>query len=258
MAAVIAIARRFFPAVQRALFRRQHRGVELTETGAVLFLALQRAFEGISDAVQDIRSPGGGDEVVVQTTTAVSSFWLTPQIMDYWRSRPEIMISQMVSDIGATSRNADLRIHYGDRPAGDPDFVELFRDDVVALGTPEFARSRSVATIDDLFSVPLIHVVAEGTDWTGWHDWFAHMGRPAPAARGIVVNNHMIALQLARDGAGAVLGWTGLIGDLIDEGVYVPLVPERMPSPHPFYLQTFPEAPPQARAFRDWLVGMQR
>ena len=215
------------------LFRRQHRGVELTETGAYLFFALQRAFEGISEAVRDIRSPAQAEDVLVQATTAVSAFWLTPQITAFWKARPDVIISQMVSDIATENARVDLTIHYGEPPAGDPTCVPLFRDEIIAVASPDFARSRRIETIDDLRGVPLVHVVAEETDWTSWAEWFAHFGRAAPQARGIVVNNHMIALQLARDGAGAVLGWTGLIGPMLDSGVYVPLTPERLPSPHP-------------------------
>ena len=68
----------------------------------------------------------------------------------------------------------------------------------------------------------------------------------------------MIALQLARDGAGAVLGWTGLIGPLLEAGDLTRLVPDRMPSPHVFYLRTHPRASAQARVFRDWLIDAQR
>lgn len=240
-----------------ALFRRQHRGVDLTEAGAYLFIALQRGFEGISDAVRDIRSPAQAEDVLVQATTAVSAFWLTPQITAFWKVRPDVSISQMVSDSVATNGRSDLCIHYGPMPKDDPDCVTLFRDDIIAIGSPGFARERNIRSIDDLRAVPLIHVVAEDTDWTGWAEWFSHFDRPAPAGRGIVVNNHMIALQLAREGAGAVLGWTGLIGPMLDSGTYIPLAEQRMPSPHPFYLETRADASPQASAFRDWLIAQR-
>lgn len=239
----------------KPLFRRQHRGVELTETGAYLFTALQRGFGGISEAVRSIRSPALAADVLVQATTAVSAYWLTPQISAFWKTRPDVMISQMVSDVvGGTSR-ADLKIHYGPIPPDSPDCTMLFRDEIVPIASPDFAAQRGIATLDDLYNAPLIHVVAEDTDWTGWADWFRHFGREAPTARGIVVNNHMIALHLARDGAGVVLAWTGLVDRLIAAGDYVPLVSERLPSPHPFYLEVHPDASEGALAFRDWLVA---
>ena len=237
------------------LFRRQHRGVELTETGAWLFVALQRGFEIISDAVREIRGPGDAEDVVVQATTAVSAFWLTPQIAAFWSERPEIVISQIVSDAGMPSGQADLAIHYGPMPEDETGCRVLFRDEIVAVAAPNFADIHQVATPADLCAIPLIHVDAAETGWTTWVDWLSAFGAGAPTGRRIAVNSHAIALQLARDGAGAVLGWTGLIGSLIERGELVPLLPARLPSPHPFHLRTHPRASSKARAFRDWLVG---
>ena len=235
------------------LFRRQHRGVDLTESGAYLFVALQRGFEGISDAVRDIRAPAEAEDVIVQVTTAVSAFWLTPKITAFWKTRPDIIVSQIVSDGAQSSRRADLSIRYGAMPEAGTDARLLFHDDIVAVGTPEFAQTRGIRGIDDVRNLPLIHVAAEGADWTGWADWLAYFGQEAPTGRGIAVNNHMIALQLARDGAGAVLGWTGLIDPLLASGDLVQVVPDRMPSPQSFFLQTHPQASRLALVFRDWL-----
>ncbi|MEQ5872435.1 LysR family transcriptional regulator [Sagittula sp. NFXS13] len=237
------------------MFRRQHRGVELTEAGAYLFVALQRGFEGIAEAVRDVRAGPDTEDVVVQTTTAVSAFWLTPQLTAFWKARPDIIVSQLVSDAASAPGRADLSIHYGSMAEDDPACLPLFRDDIIAVGTSEFAATRGINSIHDLHGAPLIHVVAEGMEWTGWSEWFAKFGLSPPPGRGIVVNNHMIALQLARDGVGAVLGWTGLIDDLLDSGALVPLVAERMTSPQTFYLQTHTKASRQALVFRDWLAA---
>ncbi|QEW21926.1 Gcv operon activator [Marinibacterium anthonyi] len=236
-----------------SLFRRQHRGVDLTATGAYLFVALQRGFEGMSDAIGEIRGPAEAEDVVIQATTAVSAFWLTPQIAAFWRARPDIAVSQVVSDIALPGGRADLSIHYGTMPDEDESCRLLFHDDIIAVGPPTLAAG--VTSVDDLLAAPLIHMVAEGTDWTGWPEWFAALNRPVPTGRRIAVNSHMIALQLARDGAGAVLGWTGLIGPLLDSGELVQLVPDRVPSPQVFYLRTHPRASARAQVFRDWLVS---
>lgn len=234
------------------LFRRQHRGVDLTTTGAYLFVALQRGFEGMSDAIREIRGPAEAEDVVIQATTAVSAFWLTPQIAAFWKVQPDIAVSQVVSDIPLPGGRADLSIHYGAMPEDDDRCRLLFHDDIIAVGAPALAMR--LTSIADLLEAPLIHLVAEETDWTGWPDWFAALGRAAPTGRRIGVNSHMIALQLARDGAGAVLGWTGLIGPLLDSGELVQLVPDRVPSPQVFYLRTHSRASARAQVFRDWLV----
>lgn len=69
--------------------------------------------------------------------------------------------------------------------------------------------------------------------------------RPGPfRAKGaqLHVNNHMIALQVAEDDVGAVLGWDGLLGNLLEQGRLVQLVPESIPSPAGFYLTIHPRA----------------
>lgn len=245
-------------ALSAPLFRRQHRGVDLTEAGAYLFVALQRSFEGIAEAADTIRAPADTEDVIVQATTAVSAFWLTPQITAFWKDQPDTVISQIVSDVALPEGRPDLSIHYGTMPDTGDDCHLLFRDDIAAVATPEFAQRHRISTIADLRFVPAIHVVTEGTDWTGWTDWFRAFGHDGPQGRRIAVNNHMIALQLARDGAGAVLGWTGLIGPLLESGDLALLVPDRMPSPHGFYLRTHPRASPRALEFRDWLIATQR
>lgn len=64
----------------------------------------------------------------------------------------------------------------------------------------------------------------------------------------------MIALQTAQDDVGAVLGWDGLVADLMREGRLIELVPERVPSPVPFYLKIHPRASTKARMFAEWLI----
>ena len=236
----------------RAVFLRQHRGVELTEAGAFLFVALQRGFAGMSEAVHELRGRAEAGEVVVQATTAVSAFWLTPQITAFWKTRPEIVVSQNVTDVEPPGGRPDLSIRYGP-PRGEGEKRELFRDRILALGSPDYQARHRIARVEDLLEAPLIHLQAEGTDWTGWPDWFAALGRPAPQGRRAAVDNYMIALQLARDGAGAVLGWDGLVGDLLARRALVPLTPEAIPSPHAFVLPIPPRASAEARIFADWL-----
>ena len=76
-----------------------------------------------------------------------------------------------------------------------------------------------------------------------------------PTGKSITVNNYMIALQMAQDGIGAVLGWERLVGPLLEAGKLVHLSDAAMPSPWPFYLAVHPRASPRARVFRDWLIS---
>lgn len=238
-----------------SLFLRRHRGVELTEKGAFLFLAIQRGFEGISEAVTQLREQPEAVDVTIGTTTAISALWLTPKISAFWKLHPATTVSQIVSDVPVRTSRCDLSINYGNPQETDVEYRKLFHDHIVALGTPRFAAEHSIARLGDLLKAPLIHSSAEETDWTTWADWFAALACPVPKGRGFHVNNYMIALQAAQDDVGAVLGWDGLVESLMREERLVKLVPESVPSPMAFYLKIHPRASSQARLFSDWLVN---
>ncbi|MFC3570197.1 LysR substrate-binding domain-containing protein [Paracoccus simplex] len=238
-----------------ALFIRRHRGVELTEKGAFLLVALQRGFETISDTVGQLRERPETVDVTIRASTAVSALWLTPKIGAFWRHHPGVTVSQIVSDVPGSAGRHDLCIRYAIPQDNGEEWRPLFHDRILALGTERFRQEHGIRSAADLLSAPLIHMRSEDNDWTGWTEWFAALELPAPRGRSLHVNNHMIALQAAQDDVGAVLGWGGLLGHLLDQGGLVRLVPESIPSPAGFYLTTHPRASAKARLFADWLVG---
>lgn len=237
-----------------SLFQRRHRSVELTEKGAFLFIAMQRGFETISEAIMQLRENPETVDVTISTTTAISALWLTPKIGTFWKSHPAITISQIISDVPVKNSRCDLSVHYGEPPEDGAEWRELFRDRIVALGTARFAAEHGISRLDDLMRAPLVHLSGEDTGWTTWADWFSALSRPPPKGRGFYVNNYMIALQAAQDDVGAVLGWEGLVKHLMRDERLVQLVPEAIHSPGIFYLRTRPHASQNARLFADWLV----
>ena len=110
-------------------------------------------------------------------------------------------------------------------------------------------------TIEDLGRVPLIHLEMAENHWTSWEEWAGALGYHGRLQMSHRVNNYVIALQAARDGMGAVLGWDGLTSDLVASGRLVKLLPEALPSPLDFYIAQHNENSGQARLVLDWLSG---
>lgn len=237
-----------------ALFIRRHRGVELTERGAVLLVSLQRSFETISDTVSRLRDRPDAVDVTIRTTTAVSALWLTPKITAFWKIHPRITVSQIISDVAGASSRHDISIGYATPEGNGDDWREIFRDRILAYGTPRFALDHAIRGVRDLLTAPLVHMSDDRSGWIGWGDWFRELGLPQPSGRSFFVNNHMIALQAAEDDVGAVLGWEGLMTRAVQGGRLVALVPEGIPSPVAFSLRLNPRASAKARLFADWLV----
>ncbi|MFV0301556.1 MAG: LysR family transcriptional regulator [Paracoccus sp. (in: a-proteobacteria)] len=239
------------------LFFRRHRGVELTEKGAFLMVALQRGFETISEAVLQLRESPETVDVTIRASTAVSALWLTPRIGAFWKINPGITVSQIISDLPGPGGRYDLSIRYDTPWDNGEEWRPLFQDSILALGSQRFRDQHRIRGAADLLRVPLIHMRSEDNAWTGWADWFGTLGYPVPGGRSLYVNNYMIALQAAEDDMGAVLAWTGLLGNLLESGRLVRLVPESIASPLPFHLTVHPRASVKARMFADWLIGTQ-
>ena len=241
-----------------ALFQRLHRGVGLTEKGAFLLLAVQRGFEGISTAVTQLRDRRDRVDVTIRTTTAVSALWLTPKLTAFWRVHPRITGAQVVTDQPERPGQHDIGISYGKPQDDGREWHLLFHDRIIAAGTRRFAMEHRIHSLHDLAEAPLIQLHNEDNDWTDWSGWFRELGLERSRPPSLFVNNYTIALQTAQEHVGAVLGWDGLITELLAEGKLVQLVPESLSSPLAFYLTLSPRASPGARLFADWLRGHTR
>ncbi|MEM7439732.1 MAG: LysR family transcriptional regulator [Pseudomonadota bacterium] len=235
------------------LFHRNHRGVELTETGAYLLVALQRGFEGISEAVDQLRSRSSQAAVTIISSTAISSMWLTPRLAEFWRTHGHISVGQIVSDETDTSISADLSILYGDISKDRGRCHILFKDRISALGSPSFAEKHALDNIADIGSLPLIHLDAAYSRWTTWEEWAFTLNYTGGLRTAHRVNNYVIALQAALDGIGAVLGWENLTRDYVKDGRLVKLLPDTIPSPLDFYVRLNNEASRPAQTLFEWL-----
>jgi DNA-binding transcriptional LysR family regulator len=237
-----------------ALFQRHHRGVSLTETGAYLLVALQRGFETMGEAVDQLRKRSTRASVTIRVTTAVSSLWLTPKLAQFWKAHGDISVAQIVSDTDPFAQDCDLSIHYGDMSRDGGTCSVLFHDRIMALASPTVAAEHPVTSPQALARVPLIHFESGVSHWTDWKSWFHAVGYDGPVNASHRVNNYVIALQAARDDMGAVLGWVGLTRSYIDRGLLVPLLPLEVETTEDFYVKLHPHASDRARLVHDWLV----
>lgn len=239
-----------------ALFQRRGRGVDLTPEGERLFRCLTEAFRGLSEVTGSLRTAGRDKAVTIGATSAVSALWLTPRIGDFWREHPDIAVSQHISDHDLDRPlGLDLHIRYGGTELADRGGQMLFEDRLVPVCAPRYAEARPLATLADLAACHLIHMPAEDTSWTTWWSWFAMLGYDGPLTEAYSVNNYTIALQVARDGGGVVLGWRRLVQPLIDDGSLVALGSWEIPAPIAFYILADADLDEAARTLRDWLVN---
>lgn len=244
-----------------ALFRRRHRAVELTHEGEVLFQALASSFAKIAQRLQTIRARRSGDVVTIGSTSAVAALWVSPSVIRFWRAFPDFNVNQVVQDrLLKNTSELDLFIRYG--PEQDPRFeqIELYRDQLVPVASPDLAEALNAGELQLLARQRLIHLDSDDKIWTTWDDWFKQLGYDGPLAAGMHVNNYSVALQIAQDGAGVALGWKRLVSPLFNSGYLAPVGPHALDAPLSFYIVCHPEAEmaEASRKLRDWIVDESR
>ncbi|GAB5507192.1 MAG: transcriptional regulator GcvA [Rhizobiaceae bacterium] len=244
------------------LFRRVHRGIELTGAGHELYAVLSRGFQETASVLDRLRAENPGAEIQVGASTAVAALWLMPRITDFWSQHPDIRISLYISDDvnELLASRSDLMIRYGSGDWPDCKAEHVFDDELMPVCSPDFARANPVADVDALAELPLIQMHSVDAGWTTWREWFAMVGRPGAAIKGPSFNNYTIALQAAENGTGVALGWRRLIAPRLEADALVPLTDISVEAPGAFYLCLRRErsSKPDLDLLLDWLrVGPQ-
>jgi len=222
-----------------ALFERHYRGVEITKEGQQLFSVLQHSFSDISKALNLIRLSAESQAISIAATTTMSAMWLTPRLTDFWKSHSDILVDQHISDIFDHSLELpDLRLTYGypRNPRTDIQADVLFWDELVPVCSPDFYAAQKDVSLGAIAKMQLIHLRAKDDRWTTWREWFDAAGYEGEISENIHVNNYMIALLTASEGAGVVIGWRRLLQPMLQKGDLVVMGDTVMPSNKAFYL----------------------
>ncbi|MDQ0323005.1 DNA-binding transcriptional LysR family regulator [Pararhizobium capsulatum DSM 1112] len=209
------------------LFHRLHRRIELTEKGRLLSTATGEAFNLIADTVTELNAEGPDDELAISATISFSHFWLMPRIAAFARAHPAVKLRIITQD--ARTRldvnDVDLAIRYGMGTWSDGQAELLFDDEVFPICSAEYALANSPVVVpDDLVSHPLISSDTDDPTWTGWEEWLAAFSVKVPKkGRGLRCSFYTEAIYAAMNGQGVALGWSRLVGDLLQQNRLVRL-----------------------------------
>ncbi len=101
--------------------------------------------------------------------------------------------------------------------------ITLFPEAVMPVATPMLATRLRLAEFGPaaaLLDAPLLHMDAADRPWMSWTDWFAEFDLALPPGlRRVEFNNYPTVLQQALAGRGVALGWSGLVDELVDDGL---------------------------------------
>lgn len=248
------------------LFRRLPRRLELTEEGRAFHEVVGGALRQISDKIESLQAANGNRPVTVSVVPSFAVKWLIPRLTQFRRDHPDVPIR-----VDADHRRVDLRasevdlgVRFTGRSFPDLHVVELFRDRVFPVCSPDLVREgRAPRRLEDLRDAVLLHDNAamwdqSASDWQFWIEAVGLDGVDAQSGPGFTQGD--MVLQAAMLGDGVALTRSSLAELDLASGRLVKPLDISIPCPWAHYVVCLEEAlnRPNVATFYEWLVAEGR
>ncbi|HBM2742357.1 TPA: LysR family transcriptional regulator, partial [Enterobacter hormaechei subsp. xiangfangensis] len=187
--------------LNRVLFKRLPRGLEMTDEAQALFAVLSDAFGQIDTIFRQFE---GGEYREVLTVAAVGTFavgWLLPRIDQFRQAHPfvELRLRTNNNVVNLAAEGLDFAIRFGNGLWPTTHNEMLFEAPLTVLCTPETAqRLRRPA---DLLQENLLRSYRVDE----WDNWFAAAGVTAERINGAVFDSSRLMVETVIHTGGAAL-----------------------------------------------------
>ena len=239
--------------VERKLFDRGPRGVQLTAEGQRLLDAIGVHFEGIDRALAVYRCRRE-EALTVNTIPGVMSSWLVPRLAGLVTAHPELELNlQSSTSLVDFERDpVDVVIRYGLGSWSGLESECLFDEWIAPVAAPALVERMQGRDPRDLGAWPLL-----GDPGGRWKDWSEYAGVEVPRRFVAQFDTTDALHRAAVEGMGVALGRMVLARPLIDAGLLCMLGDRYMKIPEAYFLVYPPRSESHAglRLFREWIRG---
>jgi len=244
------------------LFRRQSRGLLLTESGQLLLTELREVFLHLDKAMEQVIKSGTPKTITLSVAPTFAVMWLIPRLQKFYVLHPgiDVRLSTSLELVDFQHDDFDAVIRLGNGQWFGLETTKLFDETVTPMCSPRLLEGpNALKSPDDLRKHVLIHNHSMDHDSRAptWDTWLNAAGASqVDASRGAHFSLPDHGLQASIDGTGVVLGWRSLAASDLAAGRIVEPFDLVLPLGSSFYL-AYPEAHglrPNIAVFRDWLL----
>lgn len=257
------------------LFRRQARGVRVTEAGRAYLPGIAEGFDRLARATLQVHDTAAGNVLAGQLSiTVLPSFaagWLVRRLPVFRARHPEIdlLIRSERQTVDLHREDADLAIRYGLGDFPNLEATHLLREEIFPVCAPALLNADPpLRAPEDLRAHDLLDDAgALGNEpWIRWQPWLDFWGLDAFGLSGagqrpgLHFTDSVQLYQAALLGQGVALGRSVLIGDELAAGRLVRPFALSRPSSYAYYAVTTKAARgnPRVAAFIAWLLAETR
>ncbi|WP_445144889.1 LysR substrate-binding domain-containing protein [Dyella sp. Tek66A03] len=237
--------------LERRLFDRGPRGVQLTPEGRRLMEAVGHHFEGIDRALSGYRVRRE-EALTLSAIPGVMSSWLVPRLARLVAAHPELELNlqSSVELVNFDRDPVDAAMRYGRGPWPGLVTERLFDEWIAPVAAPALLERMRGVDPADLAKWPLL-----GDPGDRWRDWFTATGGQPPRRYVAQFDNTDALQRAASEGMGVALGRMVMARPMIEAGLLQVLGNRYLQIPEAYFL-VYPERArdhASLRIFRDWL-----
>ena len=242
------------------LFDRLHRAMSLTKSGKDFQITINESLESIAEVSGRIKKDVQPLKISIASTIAISSFWFTPRLMKYKALFPEaefrVAVSDQPCDMVADKINIGFRYGEGNWPGLAS--IKLFEINSFPVCTIEYLENaQPIRSATDLLDHALINLNGDFHADEDWDWWLrGHGVTMSSSFKTLDFDSYANVIQVALDGQGIALGYSGLVTDLLANKKLVQPLNMSLSKNRAVYL-VYPngvELSEQAGNFIDWVL----
>jgi len=245
-----------------ALFRRDGRGLELTETGRAALPLLREGFERLLDASALLREPPRKRQLSVSVAPSFAGKWLMPRMERFHTEHPdvEVWISADMEIADLSEGAVDVAIRYGRGQYPDVIAERLLQETVLPVCSPALLEGKNpIRSPKDLAQHTLLHDLSIDQDPScpDWAMWLKARGvSSVDPRRGPRFNQSALVIEAAVMGQGVGLAKRSLAqADLEKRRLVAPFADGSTTVDFAYHVVLPRNRPPSAGAqlFVEWL-----
>lgn len=244
------------------LFRRDPKGLSLTEAGLSSLPSLRDGFDRLSAAARLMTLERGSGRLAVSVAPSFASKWLVPRLDAFQALHPDIdvYVHADMDVVDFSVDDVDLAIRYGRGNYGDLVTERLLNEKIVPVCAPSLLTGdKPLKDVNDLAGHTLLHDGGNDHEIATWSMWLrAAKADGVDGTRGPRFNQSSLVIEAAVAGRGVALAKYALA--LADLEAARLVIPFDLTTPTDFaYWLVHPAAKaalPEVKAFKEWVLDV--
>lgn len=239
------------------LFRRVHRGIELTAQGSTYFRLVKSALDQIESGARQLQFNPDERRLRLKLPPTFAMRWLVPRLARFHALQPKIDVQITTSHEPADfdREDVDVSIYSWSAPPSGPGYRRLFGEVLLPVCAPGLlANSPPLAVPEDLANHVLLCSLNRPLDWPTWLAATGDIG--VDGNSGLKFENAALAYQAATDELGVMMAQFVFVEDDLRTGRLVAPLALHVHTSRAYFLATHPTRvqPERVLAFEDWIV----